>query len=122
MACLLNVALLVSLSLVSGRFDRISQAYQDRIAPLQLHVDQVNESASRITSGNVLLPHVKLNQLEELNGRWKMLQISGDDRQKQIEQATVDFAAAQQQFLGAATDEPWERAVAINTQVPYYIK
>lgn len=84
-------------------------------------MEQVNESAARITGCNVLLSHANLNHLEDLNTRWKMLQLAADERQRAIEQAITDHGSAQQQFLNTAVDHPWERAVAAN-KVPYYIK
>lgn len=89
--------------------------------PLQHHVEQVNETAARITNGNVLLPHANLKRLDELNGRFRLLQNACDDRRKTVERVIVEQGSIQQQFLAAATDEPWERAVASN-KVPYYIK
>lgn len=86
-----------------------------------MHAEQVNEVAARITGCNVLLSHLNLNHLEELNTRWKLLQLAVEERQKAIEQAIRDHGSAQQQFLSSAVDHPWERAVAAN-KVPYYIK
>ncbi|RWS09644.1 dystrophin: isoform B-like isoform X3, partial [Dinothrombium tinctorium] len=96
------------------------KAFCDRISPLQHNIEQLNESAARITSSNVLLSHANLNRLEELNTRWRLLQLAIEERQKIIEQAIVDHGSAQQQFLSASVDHPWERAVASN-KVPYYI-
>ncbi|XP_064473113.1 dystrophin-like isoform X2 [Ornithodoros turicata] len=102
-----------------GQIDDL-RAFRDRLAPLQLQVDAVNEAAGAITGCNVLLSHSNLNHLEELNTRWRMLQLSIDDRRKQLEHALLDQGSAQQQFLNASVEQPWERAVAGN-KVPYYI-
>jgi dystrophin len=102
-------------------FDCIFQAFRDRIVPIQIHTEQVNELAARITGCNVLLSHSNLNHLEELNTRSRLLQLAVEERQKAIEQSIRDHGSAQQQFLNAAVDHPWERAVAAN-KVPYYIK
>ncbi|XP_054723979.1 dystrophin-like [Uloborus diversus] len=96
------------------------KAFKDRTAPLQMHVDEVNEAAARITGCNVLLSHSNLNRLEELNTRWKVLQMAVDDRRKQLEHCLLDQGSAQQQFLSASVSHPWERAVAGN-KVPYYV-
>ncbi|GFY61164.1 hypothetical protein TNIN_448301 [Trichonephila inaurata madagascariensis] len=94
--------------------------FKDRTAPLQMHVDEVNEAAARITGCNVLLSHSNLNRLEELNTRWRLLQLAVDDRRKQLEHCLIDQGSAQQQFLSASVSHPWERAVAGN-KVPYYV-
>ncbi|XP_055937258.1 dystrophin-like isoform X4 [Argiope bruennichi] len=94
--------------------------FKERIAPLQMHVDEVNEAAARITGCNVLLSHSNLNRLEELNTRWRLLQLAIDDRRKQLEHCLIDQGSAQQQFLSASVSHPWERAVAGN-KVPYYV-
>jgi len=99
----------------------IFQAFRDRIVPIQIHTEQVNELAARITGCNVLLSHSNLNHLEELNTRSRLLQLAVEERQKAIEQSIRDHGSAQQQFLNSAVDHPWERAVAAN-KVPYYIK
>ncbi|XP_035225525.1 dystrophin-like [Stegodyphus dumicola] len=96
------------------------KAFKDRTAPLQMHVDEVNEAAARITGCNVLLSHSNLNRLEELNTRWRLLQLAVDDRRKQLEHCLLDQGSAQQQFLSASVTHPWERAVAGN-KVPYYV-
>lgn len=96
------------------------KAFKDRTAPLQNHVDEVNEAAARITGCNVLLSHSNLNRLEELNTRWRLLQLAVDDRRKQLEHCLLDQGSAQQQFLSASVSHPWERAVAGN-KVPYYV-
>lgn len=84
-------------------------------------MNQLNESTAQLANGNGQLPHAKLNQLEELNDRWKMLLVSCEEREKETSRVLAEHGSAQQQFWGAATEEPWERAVASN-KVPYYIK
>lgn len=96
------------------------KAFKEHCAPLQKYVDEVNESAARITGCNVLLSHANLNRLEELNTRWRMLQLAIDDRFKQLEHSLLDQGTAQQQFLSVSVEHPWERAVAGN-KVPYYV-
>ncbi|XP_067142933.1 dystrophin isoform X3 [Centruroides vittatus] len=96
------------------------KAFKEHCTPLQKYVDEVNESAARITGCNVLLSHANLNRLEELNTRWRMLQLAIDDRFKQLEHSLLDQGTAQQQFLSVSVEHPWERAVAGN-KVPYYV-
>ncbi|XP_054164235.1 dystrophin-like [Oppia nitens] len=95
-------------------------SFHERVSQILVQTEQVNESSARITGLNVLLSHSNLNYLEELNTRSRLLQLAADERHKAIEQAIRDHGSAQQQFLNAAVDHPWERAVAAN-KVPYYI-
>lgn len=104
---------------LSGQIDDL-RAFRDRLAPLQIQVESLNEAAGAITSCGVLLSHANLNRLEELNGRWRLLQLAIDERRRQLEHALLDQGSAQQQFLNASVEQPWERAVAGN-KVPYYI-
>lgn len=97
------------------------QLFRESIFSIKAQVEQVNETATRITGSNVLLSHTNLNRLEELNTRWKLIQVAIEDRRKGLEQAMVDHGSAQQQFLSSSVEHPWERAVASN-KVPYYIK
>ena len=96
--------------------------------PLQDCVEQVNKLANMISECNVHLSALSLNQLEELNTRWRLLQLSIEERQKALERGlgTVTCASGleqqQQQMLAAAVEQPWERTVISCNQVPYYIK
>ncbi|XP_015782306.1 dystrophin isoform X2 [Tetranychus urticae] len=96
------------------------QIFKDNIYTLQMFVDQMNGSATRISGSQILLSDLVLNRLEELNARWKLIQISIEERRKNIEQTVIDHNSAQQRFLNAGVEQPWERAVAFN-KVPYYI-
>ncbi|XP_076307918.1 dystrophin-like isoform X3 [Tachypleus tridentatus] len=93
--------------------------FKERMAPLQQHLDKVNEAAACITGCNVLLSHGNLNRLEELNTRWRLLHLAIEDRRKRLQAAMKDQSSAQE-FLKASVEEPWERAVSGN-KVPYYI-
>ncbi|KAI8520836.1 hypothetical protein Bbelb_005900 [Branchiostoma belcheri] len=59
-------------------------------------------------------------RLEDLNTRWRLLQVSAQDRLKQLEEALRDFGPNSQHFLSTSVEGTWERAVAAN-KVPYYI-
>ncbi|KAH6927221.1 hypothetical protein HPB50_000853 [Hyalomma asiaticum] len=96
------------------------QAFRDRLAPLQLQVESLNEAAGAITSCGVLLSQGNLNRLDELSSRWRLLQVAIDERRRQLENSLLDQGSQQQQFLNASVEQPWERAVAGN-KVPYYI-
>lgn len=81
----------------------------------------VNELAARLTGRNVPLSHANLKTLEEVTTRARLLQVSVDERARDLEQAVHDHGNAQQHFLTEAVDAPWERAVTAN-KLPCYIK
>ncbi|XP_075552995.1 dystrophin isoform X4 [Dermacentor variabilis] len=104
---------------LAGQIDEL-RAFRDRLAPLQLQVESLNEAAGAITSCGVLLSQGNLNRLDELSSRWRLLQVAIDERRRQLENSLLDQGSQQQQFLNASVEQPWERAVAGN-KVPYYI-
>ncbi|XP_077541931.1 dystrophin isoform X3 [Haemaphysalis longicornis] len=104
---------------LAGQIDEL-RAFRDRLAPLQLQVESLNEAAGAITSCGVLLSQGNLNRLDELGSRWRLLQVAIDERRRQLEGTLLDQGSQQQQFLNASVEQPWERAVAGN-KVPYYI-
>uniref|UniRef100_A0A8B9VNG0 Utrophin n=1 Tax=Anas zonorhyncha TaxID=75864 RepID=A0A8B9VNG0_9AVES len=68
-----------------------------------------------------LYPSLKMSrQLDDLNMRWKLLQVSVEDRLKQLQEAHRDFGPASQHFLSTSVQFPWQRSVSHN-KVPYYI-
>lgn len=75
------------------------QAFRDRLAPLQLQVEALNEAAGAITSCGVLLSQGNLNRLDELGSRWRLLQVAIDERRRQLEGTLLDQGSQQQQFL-----------------------
>uniref|UniRef100_T1IRG4 Protein detached n=1 Tax=Strigamia maritima TaxID=126957 RepID=T1IRG4_STRMM len=96
------------------------KVFKEQITPIQRNIDDVNGQAARFTAGNILLTQANLNRLEDINTRWKLLQIAIDERMKQLQDSHKDFGPHTQHFLNASVDMPWERAVASN-KVPYYI-
>ncbi|XP_063241315.1 dystrophin, isoforms A/C/F/G/H-like [Bacillus rossius redtenbacheri] len=96
------------------------QKLGERLGPIQRTVEDVNDQAAAFTSNNVLVSHINLNKLEELNTRWKLLQIAVDDRYKQLNDFGKEGAPPNQGFLSVSVDQPWERAITAN-KVPYYI-
>ncbi|XP_025099305.1 dystrophin-like isoform X11 [Pomacea canaliculata] len=94
--------------------------FQQKYAPLQGEIDSVNDQANDLQSADVILSHVNVRRLEDFNTRWKALQISIEDRLKQLQDALRAFGPHSQHFLAASVASPWERAVAGN-KVPYFI-
>ncbi|XP_033003092.1 dystrophin isoform X5 [Lacerta agilis] len=96
------------------------KVYQAEIAPLKENVNNVNDLAHQFTSSEIQLSPYTLNRLEDLNGRWKLLQVSIDERIRQLHEAHRDFCPTSQHFLSTSVQGPWERAISPN-KVPYYI-
>ncbi|XP_078246599.1 dystrophin isoform X5 [Pogona vitticeps] len=96
------------------------KAYQAEIAPLKENVNNVNDLAHQFTSSEIKLSPYSLNLLEDLNGRWKLLQVAIEERIRQLHEAHRDFGPTSQHFLSTSVQGPWERAISPN-KVPYYI-
>uniref|UniRef100_A0A8C6XFL2 Dystrophin n=1 Tax=Naja naja TaxID=35670 RepID=A0A8C6XFL2_NAJNA len=96
------------------------KVYQGEITPLKENMNNVNGLAHQFTSSEIPLSPYMLNRLEDLNGRWKLLQLSIDERIRQLHEAHRDFGPTSQHFLSTSVQGPWERAISPN-KVPYYI-
>ncbi|XP_053164484.1 dystrophin isoform X16 [Hemicordylus capensis] len=96
------------------------KVYRAEIAPLKENVNNVNDLAHLFTTTEIQLSPYTLNRLEDLNGRWKLLQVAIDERIRQLHEAHRDFGPTSQHFLSTSVQGPWERAVSPN-KVPYYI-
>ncbi|XP_032910197.1 utrophin isoform X3 [Catharus ustulatus] len=95
-------------------------AFREEIAPINLKVKTVNDLSSQLSPLD-LYPSLKMSrQLDDLNMRWKLLQVSVEDRLKQLQEAHQDFGPASQHFLSTSVQFPWQRSVSHN-KVPYYI-
>ncbi|XP_032538252.1 utrophin isoform X2 [Chiroxiphia lanceolata] len=95
-------------------------AFRDEIAPINLKVKTVNDLSSQLSPLD-LYPSLKMSrQLDDLNMRWKLLQVSVEGRLKQLQEAHRDFGPASQHFLSTSVQFPWQRSVSHN-KVPYYI-
>ncbi|KAM4866329.1 utrophin isoform 2-T2 [Thomomys bottae] len=95
-------------------------AFREEIAPINLKVKTVNDLSSQLSPLD-LHPSLKMSrQLDDLNIRWKLLQVSVDDRLKQLQEAHRDFGPASQHFLSTSVQLPWQRSISHN-KVPYYI-
>ncbi|XP_034525138.1 utrophin isoform X1 [Ailuropoda melanoleuca] len=98
-----------------------TMAFREEIAPINLKVKTVNDLSSQLSPLD-LHPSLKMSrQLDDLNMRWKLLQVSVDDRLKQLQEAHRDFGPSSQHFLSTSVQLPWQRSISHN-KVPYYIK
>ncbi|CAD7681913.1 unnamed protein product [Nyctereutes procyonoides] len=96
------------------------KALRGEITPLKENVSYVNDLARQLTTLGIQLSPYNLNTLEDLNTRWKLLQVAIEDRIRQLHEAHRDFGPASQHFLSTSVQGPWERAISPN-KVPYYI-
>ncbi|XP_012585751.1 PREDICTED: dystrophin isoform X6 [Condylura cristata] len=96
------------------------KALRGEIAPLKENVNHMNDLARQLTTLGIQLSPYNLNTLEDLNTRWKLLQVAVEDRIRQLHEAHRDFGPASQHFLSTSVQGPWERAISPN-KVPYYI-
>ncbi|XP_046644687.1 utrophin-like isoform X8 [Daphnia pulicaria] len=107
---------------VQQHMDQLKEL-SDKIAPVQLTIEEVNDQAARLADSGVPLSHANLSRLEDLNSRWKVLQSSMDDRYQQLCGVTRDGALSGpllHSFLASSVDRPWERSVT-EADVPYYV-
>lgn len=84
-------------------------------------VEDINDQASDFTACNVALSTQVLLRLEDINTRWKLLQLGLDDHYKKLNEFRNREVPTTQDFLSVAVHYPWARAISHN-KVPYYIK
>ncbi|XP_063165126.1 utrophin isoform X1 [Candoia aspera] len=95
-------------------------AFREEISPISLKIKCINDLSSQLSPLD-LHPSLKVSrQLDDLNMRWKLLQISVDDRIKLLQETQCDYGPASQDFLSTSVQLPWQRSVSQN-RVPYYI-
>nr|XP_046228897.1 dystrophin isoform X2 [Scatophagus argus] len=95
-------------------------AFREEIAPFRQDVRIVNELSAELTPLDIQLSSTASRQLDQLNMRWKLLQVAVEDRLKLLQEAHRDFGPSSQHFLSTSVQLPWQRAVSQN-KVPYYI-
>uniref|UniRef100_A0A452UPA0 Dystrophin n=1 Tax=Ursus maritimus TaxID=29073 RepID=A0A452UPA0_URSMA len=106
--------------LIDSLQDHLEKVLRGEITPLKENVSYVNDLARQLTTLGIQLSPYNLNILEDLNTRWKLLQVAVEDRIRQLHEAHRDFGPASQHFLSTSVQGPWERAISPN-KVPYYI-
>ncbi|MBZ3883036.1 Dystrophin, partial [Sciurus carolinensis] len=77
------------------------KALRGEIAPLKENVSHVNDLARQLTTLGIQLSPYNLSTLEDLNTRWKLLQVAVEDRVRQLHEAHRDFGPASQHFLSS---------------------
>uniref|UniRef100_A0A8B9NL96 Dystrophin n=1 Tax=Accipiter nisus TaxID=211598 RepID=A0A8B9NL96_9AVES len=108
-----------SCAIIASQFYPII-VYRAELVPLKEKVHQVNDLAHRFAPSDIQLSQYNLSCVEDLNTRWKVLQVAIDERIRQLHEAHRDFGPTSQHFLTTSVQGPWERAISPN-KVPYYI-
>ncbi|XP_049728690.1 dystrophin-related protein 2 isoform X5 [Elephas maximus indicus] len=94
--------------------------FREEFSPMKDGVKLVNDLAHQLAISDVHLSMENSRALEQINVRWKQLQVSVSERLKQLQDAHRDFGPGSQHFLSSSVQVPWERAISPN-KVPYYI-
>ncbi|KAL1131823.1 hypothetical protein AAG570_011435 [Ranatra chinensis] len=96
------------------------QKFGERLGPLQRSIEDMNDHVAAFKSTNVNVSPALLARVEDLNARWRAIQMTVDDRFKALRGLSSGGAPPNHSFLSASVDHPWERATTPN-KVPYYI-
>ncbi|KAI5619629.1 dystrophin isoform X7 [Silurus asotus] len=104
---------------LSDQFEMV-KGFQETIAPIQDDVNHVNKLVSQFRVPGIQLSADNLKRNDDLNRRWRFLQISIEEHLSQLIEAHKDFGPNSQQFLQESVQSPFERSVSPNS-VPYYI-
>uniref|UniRef100_A0AAY5ESK3 Dystrophin n=1 Tax=Electrophorus electricus TaxID=8005 RepID=A0AAY5ESK3_ELEEL len=83
---------------LSNQID-IVKAFQEEIAPFQDNVNQVNRLSSTFRSPGTQLSPDNLNRIDDLNMRWRLLQVSVEGQLTQLTEAHRDLGPHSQHFL-----------------------
>ncbi|XP_028570679.1 dystrophin-related protein 2 isoform X3 [Lacerta agilis] len=97
-----------------------TKLFKEELSPMKDAVKLVNDLAHQLAISDVHLSMENSRALEQINTRWKQLQVSINDRLKHLQDAHRDFGPGSQHFLSTSVQVPWERAISPN-KVPYYI-
>ncbi|XP_030010417.1 dystrophin isoform X9 [Sphaeramia orbicularis] len=94
--------------------DRVKE-FQEEIAPIQDDVTHMNQLTSTFGPPDIQLSPSNLERIEDLNTRWRLLQVSIKEHLKQLTDAHRDFG-----LTHGSVESPFEQGVSPNN-VPYYI-
>ncbi|XP_029306035.1 LOW QUALITY PROTEIN: dystrophin [Cottoperca gobio] len=94
--------------------DRVKE-FQDEIALIKDDVIHMNQLASTFGPPDIQLSPSNLERIEDLNTRWRLLQISINEHLKQLTDAHRDFG-----LFHGSVESPFEQGISPNN-VPYYI-
>ncbi|XP_051284328.1 dystrophin isoform X23 [Dicentrarchus labrax] len=95
--------------------DRVKE-FQEEIAPIKDDVTVMNQLASTFGPHDIQLSPSNLERIDDLNTRWRLLQISITEHLKQLTDAHRDFGL----LHAGSVESPFEQGISPNN-VPYYI-
>ncbi|KAM9766235.1 dystrophin-like isoform 2-T2 [Menidia menidia] len=90
--------------------------FQEEIAPIEEDVTHMNQLASAFDPTDIQLSTNNLEHIEDLNMRWRQLQMSVKEHLKQLMDASKEFG-----LMHGSVESPFQQGVSPNN-VPYYIK
>ncbi|XP_038572130.1 dystrophin isoform X3 [Micropterus salmoides] len=96
--------------------DRVKE-FQEEVALIKDDVTHMNQLASTFGPPDIQLSPSNLERIEDLNTRWRLLQISINEHLKQLTEAHRDFGL----LHAGSVESPFEQGISPNN-VPYYIK
>ncbi|XP_035983744.1 dystrophin isoform X8 [Fundulus heteroclitus] len=94
--------------------DRVKE-FQEEITLIKEDVTHMNQLASSFDPADIQLSPSNLERIEDLNARWRLLQISVKEHLKQLTDAHEDFNLSQ-----GSVESPFQQGISPNN-VPYYI-
>uniref|UniRef100_A0A4W5L1J0 Dystrophin related protein 2 n=1 Tax=Hucho hucho TaxID=62062 RepID=A0A4W5L1J0_9TELE len=97
-----------------------TKLFQEELTQGQEGMKHVNQLAHQLTISSVPLSEDNTQGLQQLNTRWKLLEVQKRERLRHLQDAHRDFGPRSQHFLSGSVQIPWERAISPN-KVPYYI-
>ncbi|XP_038572139.1 dystrophin isoform X4 [Micropterus salmoides] len=95
--------------------DRVKE-FQEEVALIKDDVTHMNQLASTFGPPDIQLSPSNLERIEDLNTRWRLLQISINEHLKQLTEAHRDFGL----LHAGSVESPFEQGISPNN-VPYYI-
>ncbi|XP_066908769.1 dystrophin isoform X4 [Halyomorpha halys] len=96
------------------------QKFGERLGPLQRSIEDLNDHVASFRSGSVNISPALLSRVDDLNARWRVIQMTVDDRFRALRGLSSGGVAPNHSFLSASVEHPWERATT-PAKVPYYI-
>uniref|UniRef100_A0A8C7L1X0 Dystrophin related protein 2 n=1 Tax=Oncorhynchus kisutch TaxID=8019 RepID=A0A8C7L1X0_ONCKI len=98
-----------------------TKLFQVELTQGQEGMKHVNQLVHQLTISSVPLSEDNTQGLQQLNTRWKLLEVQKKgERLRHLQDVHRDFGPRSQHFLSGSVQIPWERAISPN-KVPYYI-
>ncbi|XP_061571903.1 dystrophin isoform X2 [Cololabis saira] len=102
----------LSMTALPEHIERVKE-FQEEIVLIKDDVTQMNQLASTFDPPDIQLSPSNLERIEDLNTRWRLLQIS-------VEEHLTELTDTHRDFIQGSVESPFEQGVSPNN-VPYYI-